>query len=76
MRWGSELDAVNREAARLKADGVDIIVCVSHDGLAGDLHVARHSPHVDLIVGGHSHTLLYSGRPGYGHLAVFFIYSY
>lgn len=62
VRWGGELEAVNREAERLKAAGVDIIVCVSHDGLAGDLHVARNSRHVDLIVGGHSHTLLYSGE--------------
>ncbi|KAK3931562.1 Apyrase [Frankliniella fusca] len=62
-RWSGELEAVDREAARLKDSGVHIIVCVSHDGLAGDLHVARHSKHVDLIVGGHSHTLLYSGTP-------------
>ncbi|XP_052132012.1 apyrase-like, partial [Frankliniella occidentalis] len=63
VRWTGEVEAVDREAERLKASGVDIIVCVSHDGLAGDLRVARNSKHVDLIVGGHSHTLLYSGTP-------------
>ncbi|KPJ11542.1 5'-nucleotidase [Papilio machaon] len=58
-----ELPAVNREAAELTAQGVDIIVLLSHVGYESDLFLAeRVSPTVDIIVGGHSHSLLYNGE--------------
>ncbi|XP_068623676.1 apyrase-like [Battus philenor] len=58
-----ELEAVNREAAILTAQGVDIIILLSHVGYTSDLNLARRiSPSVDIIVGGHSHTLLYNGE--------------
>ncbi|CAG5044109.1 unnamed protein product [Parnassius apollo] len=57
-----ELEAVNREAAILTAQGVDIIILLSHVGYPSDLELARRvSPTVDIIVGGHSHSFLYSG---------------
>ncbi|XP_026740814.1 apyrase-like [Trichoplusia ni] len=57
-----ELEAVNREAAILSDKGVDIIILLSHIGYTSDIALARvMSPAVDIIVGGHSHTLLYTG---------------
>lgn len=53
---------MRREASQLKADGVDIIIVLSHSGLEVDLEIAANcGPNVDVIVGGHSHTFLFTG---------------
>ncbi|XP_050353509.1 apyrase-like [Nymphalis io] len=57
-----ELEAVNREAALLTKQGVDIIIVLSHVGYTSDVSLAaRMSSDVDIIVGAHSHSLLYNG---------------
>ena len=43
--------------AALQAEGVDKIILLSHLGEFGDEEVAAAVPGIDLIVGGHSHTL-------------------
>ncbi|KOB68451.1 putative apyrase, partial [Operophtera brumata] len=53
-----ELEAVNREAALLTAQGVDIIIVLSHIGALA----SQVSSDVDIIVGAHSHTLLFTGE--------------
>lgn len=58
-----EVETVNEEAAKLKEQGVDIIIAISHGGLDVDLEVAAAAPDVDVIVGGHSHSFLYTGPP-------------
>ncbi|XP_075983997.1 apyrase-like [Anticarsia gemmatalis] len=66
-----ELTAVNREAAILTEQGVDIIIVLSHIGYSSDLALAaRVSPTVDIIVGGHSHSLLYNGETPNGDTAL------
>jgi 5'-nucleotidase len=57
-----ETASVNREAAELKQQGVDIIIALSHGGLDVDLEVAAGAPDVDIIVGAHSHSFLYTGK--------------
>ena len=57
-----ETETVNKEAAKLKEQGVDIIIALSHGGLDVDLEVAAAAPDVDVIVGGHSHSFLYTGK--------------
>ncbi|XP_046972192.1 apyrase-like [Vanessa cardui] len=62
-----EVEAVRREAEKLNAQGVDIIVVLSHCGLDIDREIAmRAGPHIDIIVGGHSHTLLSNSDPPEG----------
>ncbi|CAH1641137.1 unnamed protein product [Spodoptera littoralis] len=66
-----ELEAINREAAILTAAGVDIIIVLSHVGYSSDMWLAeRVSPTVDIIVGAHSHTLLYTGPTPNGDTAL------
>lgn len=51
------------EAARLKAEGVNIVVVLTHCGLDRDRDIARFGgPDIDIIVGGHSHSFLFSGE--------------
>ena len=44
--------------ARLRSDGADMVVALTHQGYEADLLLARAVPGIDLIVGGHSQSLL------------------
>lgn len=70
MRFLDEVDSVNEEAQKLKNQGVDIIIALTHCGLDIDRIMAANCPLLDVIVGGHSHTFLYSGKPPFIDLPV------
>lgn len=60
-----DIETVHREANKLEADGINIIVVLSHCGIDADLQIARNNSKIDVIVGGHSHTTMYNGdAPG------------
>lgn len=62
LTFTNEAQAVREEAARLKALGVNIIIVLSHCGLDRDREIAQQGgPDIDIIVGGHSHSFLFSG---------------
>lgn len=63
LKFLDEVETVNEEADRLKSQGVDIIIVLSHCGLDVDRIMAAKCPLIDLVVGGHSHTFLYTGPP-------------
>ena len=44
----------------MKDSGVDIIIALGHSGYEIDLQLAENIPELDLVVGGHSHTFLYT----------------
>jgi 5'-nucleotidase len=54
----------NQEAAKLKKEGCDLIICLSHLGYSyenekvSDLKLAAESENIHLILGGHTHTFL------------------
>lgn len=56
-----EIAAINAEAEKLNAAGVDIIMALGHSGILEDQNIALNCPLVDLVIGGHSHTFLFSG---------------
>ncbi|SHF26208.1 5'-nucleotidase [Ruegeria intermedia] len=53
-----EIDSLAADVAALEAEGVNIIIALNHVGLAKDIEIAEKVPGIDLVVGGHSHTLL------------------
>ncbi|MBL8831274.1 MAG: 5'-nucleotidase C-terminal domain-containing protein [Rhodospirillales bacterium] len=67
---GSRLKFVQAEAvlpgiiARLRAQGVTHVVVLGHMGLSRDRQLAEKIDGIDVIVGGHSHTLLGNGIQG------------
>lgn len=50
--------SATRTADSLKRCGAEIVVLLSHLGIEGDKELARKSCGIDIIAGGHSHTLL------------------
>lgn len=53
-----EIESLQADVAALEAEGVNKIIALTHVGLAKDLDIAANVPGIDLVVGGHSHTLL------------------
>ncbi|KAF0301226.1 5'-nucleotidase [Amphibalanus amphitrite] len=61
VTFTDEVAALRAEASRLRGQGVDIILAVGHSGLKREMEMAELLEDVDIIVGGHSHSLLYTG---------------
>jgi len=61
---GAVEPAVQAAVAALRAAGVDIVFLLSHVGLELDRELARRIEGLDLVVGGHSHSVLGDGLPG------------
>lgn len=52
----------SEEAENLKKKGVNIIIALGHSGYLVDQEIARDCPLVDVVIGGHSNTFLYTGE--------------
>lgn len=53
---------MKKEVAKLKNNGVNIIIGLGHSGIEVDKTIATEVDGIDMIVGGHSHTFLYTGE--------------
>lgn len=78
-----EIDALKADVAALEAEGVQMIIALNHVGLRKDLDIAANVPGIDVVIGGHSHTLMSNddeGTPAYpemvGATAVAQAYAY
>ncbi len=78
-----EVEALTADVAALEQQGVDIIIALTHVGLTKDRKIAQSVPGVDVVIGGHSHTLMSnddSQTPAYpimvGDTAVAQAYAY
>jgi len=58
IQFTEPVAATQAEVETLKAVGVNIIIVLSHSGYQQDLLIAEQIPDVDVIIGGHSNTLL------------------
>lgn len=54
----NDLNAIKAEVDKLKADGVNKIIALTHVGYPRDKELIAKIPGVDVVVGGHSHSLL------------------
>ena len=57
-----EIDSIQTEVNHLKQQGVNKIIAVGHAGYAKDQEIARRVNGVDIVVGGHTDTFLYTGK--------------
>jgi 5'-nucleotidase len=56
--FSDPLKAVENAAAELTRKDIDIIIVLSHQGFEKDIEVAKTTAGVDVVVGGHTHTLM------------------
>jgi len=59
MRFLDQHETARRLVDELKGQGADIIVALSHCGLAEDRELARKVQGIDIVIGGHCHTTLF-----------------
>ena len=69
LKFHDEIETVKTESKILKEEyGVDIVVVLSHCGIKNDREIAKKGgSDISIIVGGHSHTFLYTGDNPPGH---------
>ncbi|KAH8400579.1 hypothetical protein KR222_007239 [Zaprionus bogoriensis] len=63
VEFKEEISSINTEAAKLKSQGIEIIIALGHSGYQKDQEIAKNCPEVDIVIGGHSHTFLDSSQP-------------
>jgi 5'-nucleotidase len=62
LKFTRESEAVKEEAKKLKRNGINIIIVLSHCGLEVDKKIAQYGgTDISIIVGGHSHSFLFTG---------------
>ncbi|EEC10826.1 UDP-sugar hydrolase, putative [Ixodes scapularis] len=59
-QFTNDLECVRREAKRLRRKGVRILIALGNSGLTEDKRIATHVPEVGVVVGGFSHSFLFS----------------
>ncbi|XP_078086190.1 5'-nucleotidase [Mustelus asterias] len=60
--FGDEIQAVQREVNKLTTLGVNKIIALGHAGFETDKEIAKKVRGVDVVVGGHTNTFLYTGK--------------
>lgn len=57
-----EIPSIQAEVKRLKNEGINIIIALGHSGFETDKQIAKEVEDIDLVIGGHTNTLLYNGE--------------
>jgi 5'-nucleotidase len=66
--FSDEIESLTADVAALEAQGVEKIIALTHVGARLDFEIAEAVPGIDVVVGGHSHTLFSNddeGTPAY-----------
>ncbi len=58
VRFADQHQIAREKVDKLRSQGADIVIAVTHSGLEEDRDLAREVDGIDLIVGGHSHTAI------------------
>ena len=58
LQFSDATESVRESVAALRADGAEMIIVLSHLGAEPDVELAREVAGIDLILGGHTHTLV------------------
>lgn len=68
VSYTDPIDIADKEALKLKQQGADIVIALSHLGLTdedktgntADIDLIQRSKNIDMLIGGHTHTYLHS----------------
>ncbi|KAG8338401.1 hypothetical protein J6590_000064 [Homalodisca vitripennis] len=62
IKLKDEITEIKKEVERLKQEGVKILIALGHSGFSTDKLIAEHVPDLDVVVGGHTNTFLFTGH--------------
>ncbi|CEG41429.1 5-nucleotidase [Plasmopara halstedii] len=68
LYWGDPFQAARDQVAVLKAQNVDFIIALTHQGVADDNRLSKEVAGIDFIVGGHDHTSILQTNYGTPYL--------
>lgn len=63
VKFRNVVESVRAEVQKLTNQGIDKIIGLGHYGYGNDMKLAEEVEGLDVIVGGHTHTFLYTGTP-------------
>lgn len=63
LKFEEEVPALQLVVDKLQTMGVNKIIALGHSGFTTDQEIARKVRGVDVVIGGHSNTFLYTGQP-------------
>ncbi|XP_059698498.1 5'-nucleotidase isoform X2 [Haemorhous mexicanus] len=63
VTFEDEIEALQLQVNKLTAMGVNKIIALGHSGFTMDKNIAQKVKGVDVVVGGHTNTFLYTGTP-------------
>lgn len=61
VRFRDEVAAIKQEVRKLQAQEIKILIAIGHSGFETDKKIAAEVDGIDLVVGGHDNTFLYTG---------------
>ncbi|RZF35279.1 hypothetical protein LSTR_LSTR010308 [Laodelphax striatellus] len=61
VKFLPEIPEIQRETDKLRQDGANIVIALGHSGIEKDKQIAEQVEGIDLVIGGHSHSLLHNG---------------
>lgn len=61
MKFTDEVEALQVQVDKLQTLGFNKIIALGHSGFAVDRDIAKRVRGVDVVIGGHTNTFLYTG---------------
>lgn len=61
VNFTDEVESINKEGEKLKSKGIKTIIALGHSGYEMDKLIAKNCPLVDVVIGGHTNTFLWTG---------------
>ena len=62
IKFNDEITSVRDCAAKFTKSGINKVVALGHAGIEIDKQIAKEVDDVDVVIGGHTNTFLYSGQ--------------
>jgi 5'-nucleotidase len=59
--FSEEIESIRAEVSILKNQGINKIIALGHSGFTVDKNIALEVEGIDLVIGGHTNTFLYTG---------------
>ncbi|XP_049515005.1 protein 5NUC-like [Dermacentor silvarum] len=62
IQFYDEITSLQEEADKLVKENVSIIIAITHSGFPREIDIAQNISAIDILVGGHTNTFLYTGN--------------